>query len=254
MIDFEPIAKPNLPSKNVTHIVANFQYPQYIKELEKCGINVIPTDRCAEVMPALKYHADMLFGYLGKGEFLAEKSQDKLTHKLKSLDFSLADKNIILSDGYPNDVTLNACIIDNKVICGKTNIHKSFKTDREIIEVNQGYAKCSVCVVDDNSLITDDVSIYKACKAYGFDVLLVSKGDVILDGFDYGFIGGCCGKISYDTLAFCGNLNTHSDASDIKSFLSHRSVYPLSLGSGNLTDIGSLLPIAQQTDNLIKKL
>ena len=78
--------------------------------------------------------------------------------------------------------------------------------------------------------------------------MLVRKGSVKLKGFDYGFIGGCCGKIAEDTVAFCGNLKTHSDWLKIESFMKERGVYPLCLASGELIDIGSILPITEITD------
>ncbi|MBQ3498898.1 MAG: hypothetical protein IJA87_07205 [Clostridia bacterium] len=245
MIDFEPVKNPNLPKGRVLHVVASGQYPHFVKELEKCGVDVLITDSCPDIISSLRYHADMLFAYLGNRQFVIEKTQNCLKKRLESLGFFSLNKSVSLGNIYPNDIALNACIIDDKVVCGKEGVHTAIKNNRDIIEVSQGYAKCSVCVVDENSLITDDVSIYKACISVGLDVLLVSKGSVDLDGFDYGFIGGCCGKISEDTMAFCGDLNTHSDCAKIKSFLSLRNVYPISLGSGKLTDIGSLLPITQ---------
>lgn len=246
MMGFEPIVNPNLPSDKVVHIVVNGEYPQFIKELEKCGLNVLVTEACADILPALRCHADMLFSNLGNGEFLIEKSQTVLKDKLRKLNFFTAYNDIELGKTYPDDIALNACIIGNKVICGKKGVHTAIKNNRDIIEVNQGYAKCSVCVVDENSLITDDESIYDACISNGLDALMVNKGSVIISGFDYGFIGGCCGKISDDTIAFCGDLDTHDDADRIKSFLRERGIYPVSLGMGYLTDIGSLLPVTQR--------
>ncbi len=246
MIGFTLVKNPNLPTDKVFHIVASGEYPQYINELEKCGINILLTDGCNDILPALKYHADMLFSYLGNGEFLIEKSQNLFKEKLVNLGLFALNDDIELNEKYPGDIAMNACIIGDKVICAKKGVQPALKIGRELIEVNQGYSKCSVCVVDENSLITDDESIFNACKSFGLDVLIVSKGSVKLKGFDYGFIGGCCGKISDDTIAFCGDLNTHNDAEKIKSFLCERNIYPVSLGAGFLTDIGSLMPVTQQ--------
>lgn len=246
MIEFEPLIKPNLPSGKVVHIVANGEYPQYIKELESCGINVLLTEPCTGILHSLRCHADMLFSNLGNGEFLIEKTQKNLKDKLTQLNLFTEYNDVELGKKYPEDIALNACIVGNKVICGKKGVHQAIKKNRDIIEVNQGYVKCSVCVVNENSLITDDESIYEACRLKGLDVLLISKGSVSLDGFDYGFIGGCCGKIADDTLAFCGDLNTHTDAYRIKSFLREHGVYPVSLANGCLIDIGSLLPVTQR--------
>jgi hypothetical protein len=65
------------------------------------------------------------------------------------------------------------------------------KKNFNIIDVKQGYTKCSVLPVSNNAFITDDISIYNQCVSFGIDVLYVGKGDVSLPGYNYGFIGGC---------------------------------------------------------------
>jgi hypothetical protein len=176
---------------------------------------------------------------------MVEKSQCLLDSSLISLGFKSENSKVSLLPNYPNDVLLNTCILNDKII-GGTAIKDFWSNDkREYISVKQGYTKCSVCVVDEHSLITDDLSIFDACQAFDIDALLVSKGNVKLNGFDYGFIGGCSGKISRDTIAFFGDIRTHSDYTQIKSFLSYRGVYEHSLCSGNLIDVGSIIPITE---------
>lgn len=245
MSKFISVFNPNLPAGKVKHAVVSGEYPEFIAELENYGITVLTTEPCNDIMPAVKLHADMLFSYLGNGEYLIEKSQTKLRNELDKLNGFICRGSIALGAKYPNDIVLNSCIIGESAICCKKNIYPLFREKFKLIEVSQGYAKCSVCVVDENSIITDDESIYSGCKKTDIDVLLVRKGCVLLNGFKYGFIGGCCGKISYDTIAFCGNLDTHSDASKIKSFLNFRNINYVSLGKSELTDIGSILPITQ---------
>ncbi len=245
MSEFASLINPNLPTSKVCHVVMSNENPQFVKESVHLGINVLPTEQCNDVLPAVNRHADMLFSYLGGGKYLIEKSQTKLKSELDRLSGFTCKDCVSLGPNYPDDILLNTCIIGNLAICCKKNIHPAFKESFEIIEVPQGYSKCSVCVVDKHSIITDDKSIYNACKGHNIDALLIRKGSVRLNGFDYGFIGGCCGKISEDTIAFCGNLDTHCDALKIKSFLSERNVTYISLGKLELTDIGSILPITQ---------
>ena len=80
----------------------------------------------------------------------------------------------------------------------------------------------------ESAIITDDVSIASAAEKNGLAVLLVSKGDVALPGREYGFIGGCCGLIAPDTMLFNGSLASHK------------------AGDFQLTDIGSILPLAER--------
>ena len=245
MSKFISIYNPNLPAGKVKHVVVSGEYPQFIDELESCGITAVTTEACTDIMPSVQHHADMLFSYLGNGEYLIEKSQLKLKEELDKLKGFTCKDTVSLNAKYPNDILLNSCIIGDIAICCKKNVHPAYREKFKIVEVSQGYSKCSVCVVDENSIITDDESVYSGCKNTDIDVLLVRKGSVLLNGFNYGFIGGCCGKISYDYIAFCGDIDTHCDASKIKSFLKFRNINYISLGKSELTDIGSILPITQ---------
>jgi len=63
----------------------------------------------------------------------------------------------------------------------------------ELIPVKQGYAKCSLCIVSENAVITADEGLaYTLCRA-GLDVLKIIPGCIRLPGYGYGFIGGCGG-------------------------------------------------------------
>ena len=245
MTNIKPVSVANLPQNNVCHAVVSGEYPKLIAELERIGIIPLPTSACTDIMPQVSYHADMLFSHLGGKRYLLDKSQASLKSMLDNLGFLCEGDLIDLQKEYPLDSILNAAMFDKRLICGKQSEDYFVNYVDEIIEVKQGYSKCSICPVNDNSLITDDASVFKACTAAGFDVLLVSKGSVLLKGFDYGFIGGCCGKIAPDTIAFFGNLKTHYDYQKIESFLIERGVYPLSLSTGSLIDVGSILPITE---------
>ncbi len=243
MNTYSPIINPNLPQSNIKVAVVSPQFNSYITELNNCGVDVLTTDYCSSVLQPIAYHADTVLSYLGAGNFIVDKSQISLSEKLISLGLKQRCEPVNLSEKYPEDTVLNFCFLSDFVICGKNSILPYLSLDKQLIITAQGYAKCSVCPVDENSLITDDKSIRDACISAGLDVLLVRKGSVRLNGFDYGFIGGCCGKISDDTIAFCGDIKTHDDYSQIISFLRERKVFPISLGIGPLNDIGSIIPI-----------
>ncbi len=241
---FEFVADPNLPAKRVNRVVISPEYPQVAAALNGMGIEALTVTLCSDLQPAVQGHADMLFAYLGCGNFAAEKSQKKLVNQLNEL--GLCEKGtVVLKEKYPHDIALNSCILGRRVLCNSLFTCPEIVHGREVIDVRQGYAKCSCVVVDENSIITDDPSVNAAALKSGIDVLLVGKGDVVLDGMNYGFIGGCCGKIAPDTLAFCGDASTHGDYQQIVSFLKQRSVNICSLFGGKLLDIGSIIPITQ---------
>ena len=89
-------------------------------------------------------------------------------------------------------------------------------------------------------LITNDPGIYKTLSNDDFHVLLLPYGDIILEGFEYGFIGGVGGMISHDKLALFGDLNHYSYGKEVLNFLNNHNITPIYLKSGKLIDRGSL--------------
>lgn len=245
MTDFQPILLPNLPEGKVTHAVISPKYGSVSSSLNSLGIETLFVSECNSLHPSVRTHADMLVHHYGGNKLFLERSQIQLSGRLKAMGFDIVNGSVTLNEKYPNDILLNCCCVGDKLICGTKHGFSEIYGNKTVIRTAQGYAKCSVAVVDESSIITDDESIYNKTKAFGLDVLLVSKGDVALEGLDYGFIGGCCGKVSRDTLAFCGDIRTHRDCNKILSFLSERGVNAHSLFGGKLLDIGSIIPITQ---------
>lgn len=183
----------------------------------------------------LSGHADLMLLDLGGGRVLTY---------LDSLpDIGL---EVVKVEGqgrvYPEDARLCACVV------GRFCIHDFRISDPHItgferIQVRQGYARCSTCVVDERSVITSDAGIAKAAARHGIDVLGIRPGYIELEGFDTGFIGGASFKISPDRLAFTGRLDSHPDVARIKSFLRERGVEPVYLTDNPAFDIGSAVPL-----------
>ena len=157
-----------------------------------------------------------------------------------------AAKEKELGNKYPKDIAFNAACT------GKYFIHNLDHTNpkllqaakmlgMELIHVRQGYAKCSIVIVNEQSIITYDAGIVKACKAYPqLQVLQVSPGHVLLPGYDTGFIGGASGRIG-DEVIFNGNLSAHPDFVHIRQFIEERGLRCTWFPDYPLTDIGSIL-------------
>ena len=147
---------------------------------------------------------------------------------------------------YPGDVLYNIAKVGNHIIgnfkyTDKVLLQIYRERGFKFINVKQGYAKCNLCVVDDNSVITEDEGIFNTLKAFGMDVLLIFSKEVSLNGFPNGFIGGASGFIKNNTLAFCGDLSTHNEFLKIKSFIEERKVNIKCLSSTKMCDLGSIL-------------
>ncbi len=147
---------------------------------------------------------------------------------------------------YPGDCAYNVAKVGNKIIGNlrytDTQILDIYANKNyEFIDVKQGYTKCNLCVINDNSVITEDEGLYKTLSESEIDVLKIPVGSVKLSGFKNGFIGGATGFIAPNKLAFCGIINDARLAEDINSFVKSKSVDIIYLSTTDITDYGSIL-------------
>ena len=229
-------------------VIANGLSETAFHNIINLGIDVIKTDVNFAVNEHISFHADISFFFDGEDTLFIASEMTEYENMLKDIVTFVKVIPEKLGKEYPSDVLLNCAVTGRNLICNVDTVSPTvlkYLKDKgfSIISVKQGYTKCSVLPVSYNAIITDDPSIAKACVNAGIDVLSVSKGSVTLQGFDYGFIGGASGKISRDTIAFCGNIDTHTDAAKIKEFLNKYSMKYLSLDDNKLYDIGSIIPL-----------
>jgi hypothetical protein len=123
---------------------------------------------------------------------------------------------------YPYEIAYNAALVGKFLFCYKKYTEKLILEQAEkkgitVIDIKQGYAKCSVAYVSENALITGDKQIYRAALDNGLDNLLVTNEGVMLDGYKNGFIGGASVKIG-NKLCFTGDISVHRDYEKIKEF------------------------------------
>lgn len=193
------------------------------------------------------YHADLSLCILGENMVCAPSLYEKLK-SIKNPDF-IGGINIIKGDSepcepYPNDILYNAAVVGKYVFC------KRDKTDNKLLEiaenngysiinVKQGYARCSTLPVSDSALITSDFGIYSAALNAGLDALTVTNEGVFLDGYPNGFICGC-GGLFENKLIFSGDISKHRDFERIKDFCGKYSVEVI-FTSEPLYDFGSIL-------------
>ncbi|SCH66852.1 DUF6873 family GME fold protein [Romboutsia sp. 1001713B170207_170306_H8] len=218
-------------------------------KLKEMNINIIKTPSCEETYNAIKHHPDITVCKLNDNNIVvAPNVYDFYNKELKKYGFNVIKGNSIISNKYPNNIQYNVAIL------GNIAIHNFNYTDSKILQylddnnfikinVNQGYCKCSICIVDDNSIITSDEGIYNSVRKYNIDCLLIEKGHIQLFDLNYGFIGGCSGLISKDIIAFFGNIKNHPDYDKILEFVSSKSKNILSLSNEDLLDLGSLIPL-----------
>lgn len=233
--------------------------PEWLKTaFEAQDVKLHEVGCCSALSAPVQHHIDMMLlkfpndRKMGSKLFFARESQfaqEFVCEKLSELNCAETVRTICISKNlgtsYPDDVPLNVALVGNYLICNPKYtasevIESARKREIEIISTNQGYSKCSVCVVSDSAIITEDESIYKACKNK-LKVLLIRKGKVRLPGYDYGFIGGASAYIN-GTVYFFGNIRAHSDFHLIDHFVSENGASIVSLSDSQpLTDIGGIV-------------
>ena len=242
------INQPNLPKGKVKVLICGELCEELNRYLDLRGIKRIVIEPNDFIDSAVKYHADMAAIHISEDKLLVDKNQRSLCETLKSENFDVTlTENAIVGE-YPCDVGLNFTIfgsnIMGKISCVDSNLSMLTESLNKI-NVKQGYCKCSCLVLSANAMITDDESVYRVLVAHDFDALLINKGDVLLEGHEYGFIGGASGKISEDEILFFGDITKHRDYKKIAGFIEKHGCKIISLDFP-LTDFGGIIPIMEE--------
>lgn len=247
MIKF--IEKPYLPQGKVNLCVIEENHNIIKNTLTNLGIEVIECEKNEFLDFPLAAHSDMNIHHLGGNNIICNKNLAKLKLSLENKNFKIIENNSNIISPYPNDIRLNSFMLNGYLFCNEkytdSSIFNFYKNNNvKIINVNQGYMKCTTCIVDENSVITADKGNYNIFKKIGIDVLLIENDEnIILGDYPYGFIGGCSGLIDKNILAFTGDMSYHKDWHKIKAFLKKKNINYIFLSNEKPIDIGSIIPL-----------
>lgn len=215
--------------------------------LQKLNINPILVPKTDLVYQAINGHVDIQLNIIDKNTVIVHKSISSdflFTLSKYNIKYLLSESS--LSSKYPSDIILNALIMNNYFIHNLKFTDKnllSSQKSKKLINVKQGYTKCSVLPLKEKVAITNDRGIYNSLLVEGFDMLLIPPGDILLPSLNYGFIGGVGGMISEDELALFGSLEYYKYGELIKDFIKKHKIKALPLKKGKLVDRGSLVLI-----------
>jgi len=246
------IEVPFLPKGKVETVIVDKRIPKCIQnKIRAKGINIIETPYCRDLYKAVSAHPDMLLYHIGGNEIIvAPNVYLQIKKNLENLNLKVIEGNTVLKSTYPDNIAYNVARI------GKFAIHNFKYTDKKIMEilekkeielinVKQGYSKCSICIINEKAIITSDKGIAKKLQRYDIDVLLIRSGYIDLPGLNYGFIGGVSGLIERNKVLFCGDIKKHPDFEAIKEFMEKYSMDFVDIEGKKLVDIGSIIPITE---------
>ena len=213
-----------------------------LASLETAGYTPVVLPSYRKLPEPVSSHPDMLIYRLRSGALLTYKSYYEANRSLFGrLNCEIITEDIPPEKIYPHDISLNALRLGNTVY-GRTDALSPYilRDADHTVFVRQGYARCSVCVVDRGAIITADRSIASAVGASGAEVTFIESGSILLEGYGCGFIGGASGLFE-GGVAFTGDPMTHPSGKKITAAIGSRGMSILNLGEGILRDCGGLL-------------
>ena len=200
-------------------------YPEVTAYLKSAGnrVHTVPADKRLGLYTG--DHADLRVIRLGESVIFADEDDFKPDYPENAAFCALA---------------FGKYFVHRLNITAPALLNEARQRGMELIDVRQGYARCSALPVDGRSVITADRGIARALRERGADVLEISPGHVLLPGYAEGFFGGCGGRVG-DTVVFNGDLRTHPDCERIVTFIAERGIGVKFFPDLVLRDIGSIV-------------
>lgn len=235
-----------LPDKPARLVLVSGEYPELAESLGRLGIETVMTAPDNRLPPPVRWHPDMQACVIGGGITVLNGSP--LLSTLEGYGISAGESFGVPEPAYPKDVLCNVLswgrwALGNGKTADKAIVQTADSCGAAWINVRQGYAACATALADGQSAVTSDMGIAGKLEQHGMQVLRINAGGIALPGYQYGFIGGCCGKLAPDLMAFSGRLDSHPDGGSIRRFLSERGVRVIEVLNGRLLDLGGMIAL-----------
>lgn len=225
----------------MTYVLVAENFPEESAEkLKKYG-EVVRTRANTRVLRGLDTHPDILVHPLPSGDLVVDRDNFGYYEEI------IGDKKIIpshssLTGKYPGDILLNAFAFK------KIFIHNLKHTDQvildyyknrgyELVNIKQGYAKCS-CLVTEDFVITSDGGIFESLRDL-IPIYKIDHGQIKLQNFNYGFIGGASGVLG-KKIFFTGDLSHHSSYEEILKIINEYDYEIEILSKDPIEDYGTI--------------
>jgi len=199
---------------------------------------------------AISGHPDIFFCPSPGGLIVAPNLPEEYFRILDQNSIHFYKGSLPVGREYPETARYNSLVTDKFIIQNPaTSDPETLKLNAElvIIHTKQGYVRCNLIALPNETYITSDRGIEKSLKQRNLEVLFVDPTGVKLDGFKNGFFGGACGLFE-NTLFVCGNLKYLKEQAVLEEFIGRAEVKILELYSGPLIDVGTMMFLILKED------
>ena len=225
----------------MTYVLVAENFPEKAADkLKKYG-QVVRTKANTSVLRGLDTHPDILVHPLPSGDLVVDR--DNLDYYKEIFkDKKVLPSHSSLSAKYPSDIYLNTfafknIFIHNLKYTDQVILDYYKKSGYDLVNIKQGYAKCS-CLVTEDFVITSDGGIYETLKGL-IPIYKIDHGQIILQNFNYGFIGGATGVLG-KKIFFTGDFSHHSSYEEILKIISNYDYELEILSKDPIEDYGSI--------------
>lgn len=223
------------------YVIVAENFPEDSAEKLKAYGEVVRTRANKNLLRGLDTHTDILVHPLPSGELVVDRDDLEYYKKIFS-DKKILSSHSCLSKKYPKDVPLNAFTFKNYFIhnlkfTDKVLLDYYKNSGYELINIKQGYAKCSSLVTED-FIITSDSGIYESLRDF-IPIYKIKHGEIKLQNFNYGFIGGASGALG-KKIFFTGDFSHHSSHEEILKIIKKYDYEIEILSDETIEDFGSI--------------
>lgn len=243
-------SNPFLPYKKPDIVILDGRVDKQITNyFENLGIVVIKTRKHEGLYDAVSYHPDMILAPIDNSTIIVSPKEYYYYKELLSkYNIKVLKGEKELNRNYPDNIAYNIARVGNNAIHDFRYTDEKLKfyfkkLDMELINSKQGYTKCSISIVSNESIITSDMGIKESLRNTGIEVLNIEPGHIDLPGLNYGFIGGSTGAIDNKYIIFSGDYSNHPDKEKIDKFLNINGKTSKILSNKKIIDIGSIIPL-----------
>lgn len=213
-----------------------------LKKLENYG-DVFLFETQNITYKAVQNHPDIFLFPHNNSIVSAPNSPQDFINNLISKGYNIITGQKPVGSKYPHTAIYNAVLTKQYLIHNLAHTESTIKDicpNVKQINVNQGYCRCNLLALPNNTFITSDKGILYILQNEGLKVLYINPEKIILNSFPHGFFGGCCG-VSDKYFFITGSINHFNEKTDIELFANESRLEIIELSTEIPEDIGSIL-------------